>query len=81
MQDAIVFMVGGGNYIEYQNLVDFIASKSSNQSGIPGYPTHQGMSGGSSSLAGPQKRIVYGCSMLNNANQLLQQLAELGHNM
>lgn len=23
-QDAIVFVVGGGNYIEYQNLVDFI---------------------------------------------------------
>ena len=23
-QDAIVFLVGGGNYIEYQNLVDFI---------------------------------------------------------
>ena len=23
-QDAIVFMIGGGNYIEYQNLVDFI---------------------------------------------------------
>lgn len=22
-QDAIVFIVGGGNYIEYQNLVDF----------------------------------------------------------
>lgn len=22
--DAVVFMVGGGNYIEYQNLVDFI---------------------------------------------------------
>lgn len=22
--DAIVFVVGGGNYIEYQNLVDFI---------------------------------------------------------
>lgn len=22
-QDAVVFMVGGGNYIEYQNLVDF----------------------------------------------------------
>ncbi|XP_055595052.1 protein sly1 homolog [Uranotaenia lowii] len=26
-QDAIVFMVGGGNYIEYQNLVDFIRTK------------------------------------------------------
>lgn len=23
-QDAIVFIVGGGNYIEYQNLIDFI---------------------------------------------------------
>lgn len=22
-QDAIVFIVGGGNYIEYQNLVDY----------------------------------------------------------
>lgn len=26
-QDAVVFMVGGGNYIEYQNLVDFIKTK------------------------------------------------------
>lgn len=23
-QDAIVFVIGGGNYIEYQNLADFI---------------------------------------------------------
>lgn len=22
-QDAVVFLVGGGNYIEYQNLVDY----------------------------------------------------------
>ncbi|KAG5675546.1 hypothetical protein PVAND_005442 [Polypedilum vanderplanki] len=28
-QDAIVFVIGGGNYIEYQNLVDFIKQKSS----------------------------------------------------
>ncbi|XP_064599833.1 sec1 family domain-containing protein 1-like [Liolophura sinensis] len=28
-QEAIVFMVGGGNYIEYQNLVDYAKSKSS----------------------------------------------------
>lgn len=27
-QDAIVFVVGGGNYIEYQNLVDYCISKS-----------------------------------------------------
>ncbi|XP_071971508.1 sec1 family domain-containing protein 1 [Engystomops pustulosus] len=26
-QEAIVFMVGGGNYIEYQNLVDYIKTK------------------------------------------------------
>jgi len=26
-QDAVVFMVGGGNYIEYQNLVDYTKSK------------------------------------------------------
>jgi hypothetical protein len=26
-QDAIVFVVGGGNYIEYQNLVDFCKAK------------------------------------------------------
>ena len=23
-QDAIVFIVGGGNYIEYQNLMDYV---------------------------------------------------------
>ncbi|ELK05447.1 Sec1 family domain-containing protein 1 [Pteropus alecto] len=26
-QEAIVFVVGGGNYIEYQNLVDYIKGK------------------------------------------------------
>lgn len=28
-QDAIVFVIGGGNYIEYQNLVDFIKVRKS----------------------------------------------------
>lgn len=32
-QDAIVFVVGGGNYIEYQNLVDYCKSKSRTTSG------------------------------------------------
>ncbi|XP_055712245.1 protein sly1 homolog [Phlebotomus papatasi] len=31
-QDAIVFIVGGGNYIEYQNLVDFIKQKQTSNS-------------------------------------------------
>ena len=29
-QDAVVFIVGGGNYIEYQNLMDHIKLKQSN---------------------------------------------------
>jgi len=59
-QDAIVFMVGGGNYSEYQNLVDYAKSKT----------------GG-----GNVKRIVYGCSTLNNGNQFLKQLVLLGEEM
>lgn len=56
-QDAIVFLVGGGNYIEYQNLVDYAKQKTS---------------------SGYTKRIIYGCSTLNNARQFLKQLALLG---
>ena len=70
-------MVGGGNYIEYQNLMDYISSKNpAGQMGVGAsmsYPNGGGLAS--------QKRIIYGCSMLNNANQLLQQLAELGHSM
>ncbi len=92
-QEAVVFMVGGGNYIEYQNLMDFA-------SGI----TASGASGGggalsaakassanlvaaaaaaaaASSSSGLPKRIIYGCTTLINANQMMQQLAELGHEM
>lgn len=32
-QEAYVFMIGGGNYIEYQNLIDYAKSKSSSSSG------------------------------------------------
>ncbi|KRT80283.1 hypothetical protein AMK59_7355, partial [Oryctes borbonicus] len=56
-QDAIVFIVGGGNYIEYQNLSDYAKQKTS---------------------TGNAKRIVYGCSTLNNARQFLKQLSMLG---
>ncbi|GAB1600909.1 sec1 family domain-containing protein 1 [Argonauta hians] len=56
-QEAYVFVVGGGNYIEYQNLQDYVKSKSSS---IP-------------------KRIVYGCSDIVNATQMLKQLTALGN--
>ena len=78
-QDAIVFMVGGGNYIEYQNLMDYISSKNPSAQSLGA--TSMGYSAVNGTSLAPQKRIIYGCSMLNNANQLLQQLAELGHNM
>ncbi|VDI04789.1 sec1 family domain-containing protein 1 [Mytilus galloprovincialis] len=32
-QEAYVFMIGGGNYIEYQNLIDYAKSKSSSSAG------------------------------------------------
>ncbi|CAG9819608.1 unnamed protein product [Phaedon cochleariae] len=56
-QDAIVFVVGGGNYIEYQNLVDYGKAKTT---------------------TGSIKRISYGATTLNNANQLMKQLSLLG---
>lgn len=59
-QDAIVFMVGGGTYAEYQNLVDYAKSKT---------------------VGGNAKKIVYGCSTLNNGNQFLKQLALLGEDI
>jgi len=63
--DAIVFVVGGGNYIEYQNLQDYAKNKNA--------------AFGSSSLsAASQKRIVYGCTQLMNADQFLGQLTMLG---
>jgi len=77
-QEAIVFMVGGGNYIEYQNLMDHANSKgtSSLTSGLSSSPNPM------SSQANMQsKRIIYGCTTLHNANQMMQQLSKLGHEM
>lgn len=78
-QEAIVFMVGGGNYIEYQNLMELAQSKGGGGISSP--------SGASVSLLSPgggpnlRRSIVYGCTTLNNANLMMQQLAELGHEM
>ncbi|XP_015906128.1 sec1 family domain-containing protein 1 [Parasteatoda tepidariorum] len=58
-QDAVVFVVGGGNYIEYQNLMDYTKGKTN--------PV--------------QKKIVYGCTDLVNADQFLKQLCQLGCDM
>ena len=53
MNDAIVFVIGGGNYIEYQNLMDNAKAKST---------------------PGITKRVIYGCTDLMNASQLINQV-------
>merc|ERR1712192_281589 len=63
--DAIVFVVGGGNYIEYQNLQDHVKTKN------VGY-TNSTMN--TASL----RRVVYGCTQLTNSDQFLNQLTMLG---
>lgn len=89
-QEAIVFVVGGGNYIEYQNLLDHAQSnKNSLASGLSS-SNLAAMASSPSATAGHQlqgsggvsnKRIIYGCTTLQNANQMMQQLSKLGHEM
>ncbi len=109
-QEAVVFMVGGGNYIEYQvirtyiienyvnliclylfsqqNLLDY-ASGSGKLSGLTATASAANLSAAASSSLNSSisgnvgqvgnKRIIYGCTTLVNANQMMNQLAELGH--
>lgn len=89
-QDAVVFMVGGGNYIEYQNLMDFAAPKTSSNP-LTASASTASLSGAVANGSTTQlvslatstapKRVIYGCTTLVNANQMMQQLAELGHEM
>jgi len=68
--DAVVFMVGGGNYIEYQNLQEYARSRNA-----VGYGSGVGMN----PVAG--KRVVYGCTQLSNASHTLKQLHQLGEEL
>ena len=80
--DAIVFVVGGGNYIEYQNLQDYARNKNA----AFGSSTCKIVKKRIPLLivfiilvsAASQKRIVYGCTQLMNADQFLGQLTMLG---
>merc|ERR1712083_975039 len=83
-QEAIVFVVGGGNYIEYQNLMDHANSKASLMASGLSSSNLASMSSSTSSLSSStasSKRIVYGCTTLHNSNQMMQQLSKLGHEM
>ena len=80
LQEAIVFMVGGGNYIEYQNLMDHANSKGISLTSGLSSPNLAGM-GNTMTSNQPQKRIIYGCTTLHNANQMMQQLQHLGKDL
>ncbi|XP_074600451.1 sec1 family domain containing Slh [Brevipalpus obovatus] len=57
-QEAIVFVVGGGNYIEYQNIIDSCKKNDKKP-----------------------KKIIYGCTDLVDADQFIEQLSKLGHEL
>jgi len=61
--EAIVFMIGGGNYLEFQNLKEY-AENSSTKAGLSG-----GMSG---------KKVIYGTTEMLTGEQFLDQLHNLG---
>lgn len=74
-QDAIVFVIGGGNYIEYQNLVDFIKVRWERSAWCSNFDFIKLQQ---KNTANTTKRIIYGSSTLNNAKQFLKQLSLLG---
>lgn len=76
--ECIVFVVGGGNYIEYQNMMDCFRKKDVGGGGVGGGISNSGMGGPS---GGPTKRIIYGASCLYNGSEFLEQLARLGREM
>ncbi|GAO49793.1 Sec1-like protein [Saitoella complicata NRRL Y-17804] len=61
--DAIVFVVGGGNYVEYGNLQEWAS-----QQGV----------GGAQSARGKGRRVVYGSTELLSAKGFLSELGRLG---
>lgn len=67
--EAIVFVVGGGNYIEYQNLVDYAKV----QNTIFCYTIYLRLF--QSKGAQGNKRVIYGSTSLFNAKQFLKQVS------
>lgn len=63
-QEAIVFVVGPGNYIEYQNCKDYICSTVTKE-------------GGKTRMVPNGKSVVYGATELCNGSTFLRQLADL----
>ncbi|CAH8517629.1 unnamed protein product [Schistosoma bovis] len=92
--EAFVFVVGGGSYVEYQNLLDWVKSTCSTTSGtsstsstltnsVNGINSRPGPGGHDSSSApnigtAYSKHITYGCSDLVSPSEFLLELGKLG---
>lgn len=72
--EAIVFVVGGGNYIEYQNLVDYAKVTTSTMAYV-GCVLMVLFSFQSKGVQG-NKRVIYGSTSLFNAKQFLKQVGQ-----
>lgn len=75
--DAIVFVVGGGSYVEYSNLQEW-AWRAGAPAGAAGGP---GAAGGVASVngagSGPAKRITYGSTEIVTPGDFVKTLASL----
>lgn len=79
--EVIVFVLGGGNYAEFQNLQDYVQRENNPESsggGVGGGVVggRAGIRAGAASRGG--KSILYGCTELLSPEQFLEQLADLG---
>ncbi|KAI9855366.1 MAG: Vesicle trafficking between the ER and Golgi [Trichoglossum hirsutum] len=75
--EAVVFMVGGGNMEEYGNLQDWAKRTSGGGGGVVGVGVGGG--GGSTAAGMPRRRVVYGSTELINAEEfVIGELKRLG---
>lgn len=64
--DALVFVVGGGGYVEYSDLLDLAARSTTTQAGNTGYTTGPG-----------KKRITYGSTEVLQPKEFLKALGSI----
>ena len=87
-RDAIVFMIGGGNYVEHQNLMDYARGPDQANQGDQGsqqqqqqQQQQQGSQQQQQQLSGfgarNTKRIIYGSTEILHPTEFLEQLAKL----
>jgi hypothetical protein len=78
-RDAIVFVIGGGNYVEHQNLADL--AKRSSQQAAGASSSAGGAAVPGAGLASMQKRIIYGSTEIVHPLKFLETLSRLGQSM